>query len=134
MYGRISYLNTDLDLTSDDDLTILANALAARGVLPIHLAQEPDGSWLAIFETEDQHGQPEANIAVMLDAIETLPEPLRPVWFGCTRRELNIGYECGEDPWDFSHALSASLLERISAIDAALRITLYPHKQDEPEE
>lgn len=33
----ISYLNTDLDLTSSDDLTALAATFEAQGVSPLHV-------------------------------------------------------------------------------------------------
>jgi hypothetical protein len=126
--GVIGYLNTDLDLTSADELTALAAAFAAAGVFPLHVTRGEDGQWYACFETEEQHSGPEPNIAAMLAAIEALTPPLRCVWAGCLRREFNIGYDCGLEPWAFNQGLSAELLGRMAVVGASLRVTLYPEQ------
>ncbi|HJT36508.1 MAG TPA: hypothetical protein VJ783_31080 [Pirellulales bacterium] len=133
MDGIITYLNTDLDLTSADDLTALATAFEAAGVTPLHVTQGEDGLWYACFETRDQHAEPEPNISAMLTVVEGLPQSLRSLWAGCSRREFNIGYDCGLEPWAFNQALSAELLGRMAAAGASLRVTLYPDREpDKP--
>jgi hypothetical protein len=124
------YLNTDLDLTSADDLRALGAAFEGQGVSPLYLTHGEDGLWYATFEVYDQHDEPEPTISAMLVAIESLGDPLRAVWSACTRREFNIGYDCGSKPWAFNQALSADLLGRIAAAGASLRITLYPLKRE----
>ena len=99
MDGVIGYLNTDLDLTSADDLMALAAAFEAGEVFPLHVTLGEDGKWYACFETEGQHTDPEPNIAAMLAVVEALAPPLQTVWAGCSRREFNIGYDCGLEPW-----------------------------------
>lgn len=122
----IRYLNTDLDLTSAGDLTTLAAAFEARGMLPLHVARGGDGLWHATFETGAQHEEAESNIAAMLAVVESLAEPLLAAWTGCTRREFDIGYDCGGTPRAFHQGLSGDLLGRVAAAGASLRITLYP--------
>lgn len=129
MDGVITYLNTDLDLTSVDDLTALATAFEAAGVRPLHVTHGEDRLWYAIFETRNQHAEPEANISAMLDVVEKLTPPLRSLWANCLRREFNIGYDCGLEPWAFNQALSAELLGRMAAAGASLRVTLYPDRE-----
>src|SRR5205823_4441995 len=104
------------------------HTVAADGVRKMHEFRGDDGLWHVTFETEDQHGEPEPNIAAMLDVIEPLAEPLRSVWAGCLLREFNIGYECGLEPSAFNQGLSAELLGRMAAVGASLRITLYPFR------
>jgi hypothetical protein len=36
------------------------------------------------------------------------------------------GYECGAEPWGFQQEISSATLARIAALDASLRLTLYP--------
>jgi hypothetical protein len=127
--GVISYLNTDLDLTSADDLTALAAVFEAGGVFPLHVTRGEDGLWYATFEVLDQHTEPEPNIAALLAVVESLPGPLRLTWAGCSRREFNIGYDCGPEPWAFNQGLSAELLGRMAAAGASLRVTLYPDRE-----
>jgi hypothetical protein len=120
------YINTDLDLTSADDLTLLAAAFEAKEVSPLHVTRGEDGLWYTIFEVYDQHEEPEKAISTMLAVIESLEGSLKTVWAGCTRREFNIGYDCGSKPWAFNQGLSSQLLGRIAAVGASLRLTLYP--------
>lgn len=129
MDNTICYLNTDLDLTSAEDLTALAAGFEAAAMPPLHVAQGTDGLWLATFETDTQFTEPEPNIAAMLAIVEALAPPLRSVWNGCTRREFNLGYDCGTEPWAFNQGLSAELLGRMAAVGASLRVTLYPDRE-----
>jgi hypothetical protein len=129
MDGKICYLNTDLDLTSSDDLTPLAAVFHSRGVFPLHVTYREDGLWHATFEVLDQHTEPEPNIAAMVVVAESLDEPLRSIWLRCTQREFNIGYDCGAEPWAFNQGLSSGLLGRIAAVGASLRVTLYPDRE-----
>jgi len=129
VHGITRYLNTDLDLTSADDLTALAAALEAAGVFPLHVTRGENGLWYATFETDEQYPEPEPNIATMLTVIEGLTPTLKSVWARCSRREFNIGYDCGLEPWAFNQGLSAALLGRMAATGASLRVTLYPDRE-----
>lgn len=128
MDGTISYLNTDLDLISSDELTALAAFFESRGVFPLYVMHRDDGLWYATFEAQNQYTEPEPNIAAMVAVVESLAEPHRSIWLGCTRREFNIGYDCGAEPWAFNQELSSGLLGRIAAVGASLRVTLYPDR------
>jgi hypothetical protein len=128
MDNSICYLNTDLNLACQQDLTELARALEVCGCSPLHVTLGDDQNWYATFETDEQHAEPELSIAQMLTVIESLDEALHSVWMKCTRRELNIGYDCGEKPWAFNQELSAGLMGRLAALRASLRITLYPDR------
>ncbi len=129
MDGKICYLNTDLDLTSADDLRPLAAAFQSRGVPPLHVTHGEDGFWYAVFETLDQHTEPEPNIAAMVAVAESLDGPHRSVWRRCTQREFNIGYDCGAEPWAFNQGLSSGLIGRMAAVGASLRVTVYPDRE-----
>lgn len=126
MKRETHYLNTDLDLVAERNLDALTAALQSQGVFPLHNEPRDDGHWYATLETEEQFDRPEPNITVMLTAIETLDQRSRELWSACTSREFNIGYDCGDEPWAFNHALTAPTLARIAALGISLRITLYP--------
>jgi hypothetical protein len=129
MDNTICYLNTDLDLTSTDELTALTSAFETGGCFSLHVTRGDDGAWYATFETDEQHAEPEPNIATMLAVVESMPGPLRAIWDACTRREFNIGYDCGAEPWAFNQGLSAALLGRMAAAGASLRVTIYPDRE-----
>jgi len=108
---EIRYLNTDLDLTSATDLTALAAAFEARGLLPFPVRRGENGLWYVTVEKlVDDIEQPEETIAGLLAVIEALEEPHRTTWSNCTLREFNIGYDCGPEPWAFNQSLSTKLL------------------------
>ena len=127
MDDTIQYLNTDLELTSPDDLTALTAALLAQGMYSLYgPAQNQDGLWYAWFELECDNQEPEPTISRIVSIVESLDAPLRDGWNRCTIREFNLGYDCGSKPWAFNQALSADLLARMAAVGASLRLTLYP--------
>jgi len=130
MFGKISYLNTDLDIESPKDLTALAALLDSKDIFPLHVERSDDGSWHARFETQQQYAEAEHNITAMIAVIESLRGPHRTAWLSCKKRQFNIGYDCGKKPWAFEQGLSAKLLGRIAKIGASLRITLYPESDD----
>lgn len=104
----------------------LARVFESRGIFALHVTLVEDGIWEARFETDKEHDQPEPNIAAMLSVIESLAESERAIWSGCAKREFNIGYDCGTAPFEFNQSLSTQLLGRIAAVNASLRVTLYP--------
>jgi len=127
--GLIQYLNTDLDVTSAGDLAALTAAFETKGMYALHVTRSEDGQWWATFETNEHYEEPEKNIAVMLDAVESLDAALLTVWQGCTRREFNIGYDCGDEPWAFNQSLSSQLLGRMASAGSLLRVTIYPDRE-----
>jgi hypothetical protein len=129
MNNTICYLNTDLDLTSAEGLTALAAAFEGGGIPPLHVTHGADALWYATFETSAQFAEPEPSIAAMLAIVESLARPLRSMWDRFTRREFDIGYDCGAEPWAFNQGLPANLLGRMAAAGASLRITLYPDRE-----
>ena len=128
MPSQIEYLNTDLDLASERDLAELAAALERGGVRPLSVVRGDDGNWYAMLETDETFADPEANIGAMLSVVERLSPELRKAWDGCTRREFNAGYDCGQEPWAFNQGLSTELLGRMAAAGATFRVTIYPER------
>lgn len=53
MSNTIRYLNTDLDLESDGNLTELISALEAQGMYALHVTQVENGKWSVRLETEE---------------------------------------------------------------------------------
>lgn len=129
MFNTITYLNTDLCLESKNDLAALVHAFRAGDVPPMYDTVVGDnGTSYATFETTESYREPEPNIAAMLAVVESLEPPVRLIWDGCTRREFDMGYDCGAEPWAFNQRLSVDLLGRMATAGATLRLTLYPNR------
>ena len=123
------YLNTNLDLEAAFDLNPLTAVLEAKEIYPLHVTQKEDGCWVATLERVTFANNPsdlaETTISNMLNVIEALQGETLDLWSGCSIREFNIGYECGDTPFCFHHGLTNGTLLRVARAGAGLRITLY---------
>jgi hypothetical protein len=90
------YLNTDLDLIAEQDLTLLVQALEASGFYSLHTGIGDDGKWYATLEINEAADealhlrQPELMIVAMLNAIEALDASVRALWDACMTAIQNI--------------------------------------------
>ncbi|APZ96293.1 hypothetical protein [Fuerstiella marisgermanici] len=124
----IRYLNTDLDLVCDTDPKFLIDDVEKSG-LYAHAHDGGDGVFKVLVEDRND-SEPEPNIIRLLEAIETLSEAGRRVWNRCSKRDFNIGYDCGDGPWGFNQGLSNQTLRRIVECGATVSITLYPFRPE----
>ena len=123
---KIQYLNTDLDLVCDVDLATLAAEMESHGLAAV-VRSGDDG--LFYVTCEDNHDtEPEPNVKRLLDAVESLSDSASNLWARCSKREFDVGYDCGDEPWAFNQGLSNDVLRRMADCGASFRITLYPHR------
>jgi hypothetical protein len=134
--GITSYRVTDLCLYSVEDLTALAAALEARGLVVSHPAYwisatewfriaEPQWYWAFQTRCEETYDDPEPQIAAMLAAVEALDPPARAAWAHSSQRVFDLAYDCGTRPVSVRHDLSVGTLARLAAVGGFLRFTLY---------
>lgn len=126
----IRYLNTDLDVVAPRSLEPLISHFERSHIFPLLPTKGDDGRWYITFETEPDYEEPDPNIAFMLNAIETAGGEARACWEACTKREFDVGYDCGDEPWSFNQGISNETLRRMAACGATFRLTLYPHRPD----
>lgn len=125
------YLNTDLDLIAEQDLTLLVQALETSGFYSLHAGVGDDGKWYATLEVNEAADEalhlrePELTIVAMLDAIEALDASARAIWDACMSKTLDIGYQCG-DGARVRNELTHATLSRMTALGMGMSITLYP--------
>jgi hypothetical protein len=124
----IQYLNTDLDLVCDIDPATLATEFESRD-LSVNVTHGDDGLWYILCE-DDNDTEPEPNIVRLLDAVDSLTDAARAIWQRCSKREFNVGYDCGDEPWAFNQGLSNDVLRRMATCGATFRVTLYPYRPD----
>lgn len=131
---KIAYCNTDLALVAAFPLDQLVAALALRGVstFGVTKTEQAEGGTrplsYANFNTDEQYDDLEQNVVALLAAVESLDRDERTAWRNCVRREFNVGYDCGDEPWAFNQGLSEQTIARLAAASAELRITLYPSR------
>jgi hypothetical protein len=123
----LSYLNTDLDLVSGEDLSPLAQHFGSAGLSVLHCGQDPStGQFRACVEAGGELASPEESIEAILPVIESMPEEHRSAWRSCETREFNMGFESGPGPQAWAGRLSAGLVERIAASGAGVGMTIHP--------
>ncbi|MCA9408377.1 MAG: hypothetical protein H6755_05875 [Candidatus Omnitrophica bacterium] len=131
MNKKIEYLNTDLDLQAFDKYDELVKKIEKLGLQKLTYDQRENG-WFSTFErcvfAEDKE-EPETTISIILNVIESNDIHLTEEWKKCSLRELNIGYECGDEPWEYNHGLTVDTLKRMANLNISLRMTIYPNKK-----
>ena len=137
--GLTRYGVTDFWLFTSEDLTAMAAAFEARGLIVNGRGQWitdtkywrlPEPQWHWSFQTpcgarEAGCDGPETDIAAFLAAVESLEAPLRAAWARCSHRMFDVAYDCGIRPRAVRHELSAGTLARLAAVNGTLRLTMY---------
>ncbi len=136
--GTTSYRVTDLVLHSTNDLTVLAEALQARGMRVMQRAidcyRTAAGELMWVFQggfCGESFNGPEVEIAAMLAVVESLDPQARALWDNCSLREFDFAYDCGVRPFAVHHDLSAGTMASLAAAAGSLRITLYAYDPGE---
>ena len=131
------YVNTDLELEADFNLSGFVASIVTQEFYPLSEPKETDGRWYVPLEISppcdesagnwcSNHTDPESCIRAMLDLIESFDESKMSIWDSCTRKDFDIGYDGGPDSPYICQELSPETIARIARLGAGLRITVYP--------
>jgi hypothetical protein len=140
--GLTHYRVTDLWLFTSEDLSVMAAAFEARGLVVTNRGRWitdteffrlPEPQWHWSFQTscgvceEGCHCDgTEPTIEAFLSAVEVLYPPARAAWARCSHRVFDVAYDCGIRPHEVHYELSPATLARLAAVNGTLRLTLYP--------
>ena len=125
MLSATHYVNADLEISSGSFLTALSKHFKSKSLTCLFCSQSNDGQWHTTIASGEQHDSAEPSIIDLLKAIESLKGEHDETWKTSSKRELNVGYQCGEEPWFYENLISNDTLLRIAKVGADLRITLY---------
>lgn len=128
----IEFINADLEITSNEDLEPIKMAFALHGsrFAEMYCGETDSGSYLVSFEIhpdeecDDQTA--EEKIHAFCDSISELQGLARDLWFGATRRVIDLGYLSDDQCCSFNDRLSAETLRRMGALGIELAMTIYP--------
>ena len=121
---EIEYLNVDLELSSNTTLEPIIEAFGDRVVVLHHRVH--DGAHFAAFESADQFDHPEPAIRELCGLATGLAGSARSGWESCTKRVLDLGFNCGHSPRCYQVALSPGALRLINDLEITLALSLYP--------
>jgi hypothetical protein len=120
----ISYVNTDLDLESGDDLGPIVEAFGED----VHALRHDrvEGVARASFEVSRVTGDADETVRIFCALVERLSPKVRALWDGCRSRVVDIAFESGDTPRSYSNVLPADTIGRLAALGIGVTITIYP--------
>ena len=124
------YLNTDLELAADEPFPRLIEELGCS----CHLILPPtDRTPLNCLTAEAAHEQssdersPSMDITDLVTAINRLSHFARSDFDRCTKRDFNVGFDCGDD-WATQTMIDPASVAAIASVGGSLTVTLYPSR------
>ena len=124
--ASIEFLNLDLDLESNVDLTLLLEEFGESVVVMNHDQGELNKLSL---ELAGVVGRPDDLILEYAKLVENLTEPARKVWDACSKREVDVGFECEGSvegsPIGLTERLSLESIVLLSKLKMTITITIY---------
>jgi hypothetical protein len=124
------FLNLDLVLKSNSEFSALIGYLDQSVFVLTH--QEHEQQFLLALETNGTGCNDSAACTCQfLTLIESLPDPARELWDGCTSRTFSYGFEGGCDFPALDTTIPTDLLLRIARLGADIGITVYPYRPND---
>ncbi len=119
-----AYLNVDLEVRADFDLSALVMALSPP-LFNLHTGLA-DGVYFASFEAPACGGSPDEAIGALVRAVASLQRHPRSLWDRAADRVFDIGIEQARGMLPFALGLSQETLRAIADVGARVAFTLYP--------
>lgn len=124
--ANIEFLNVDLDIESSDDLASLLECFGDSVVVMNH--DQGKVNKLSL-ELAGVTGDPNHLVLEFAKLIEALPASAKSVWDNCTKKEIDVGFECeGEakgTPVGITERLSLESITLLSMLKITLAMTIY---------
>jgi len=132
--NEAKYLNVDLELDSEADLSPLAEHFGDRVFVLFNgragdiyrLALETSCADEPASPTRDLSLEADECIREFLSLIAQLPPALRELWDACASRVFDIGIAAGTGPSALTQTVSEATVQSISSIGGTIRVTIYP--------
>lgn len=122
--SEIQFLNVDLDIESNEDISKLVDDLSKSAMI-LHY-EKSESPQFARIEANIDVTDPDKTINHLCELIESCSRNGLKQWLSAKRRTFDIGFQSGQSPKCFNQAIKADTLLRISAIGAGIEITIYP--------
>lgn len=115
------FLNVDLDVETDADLTPLVKALEPYACS----LERPPGRASFELNVPVAPTAPEPLIREFLRLLELLPPDAREVWNRASRRAFDIGIQSLRRPSSETHRLATATLRHAAEVGAEIAVTVY---------
>lgn len=132
------YINTDLDIVSNKDLSDLVNLFKKKCEL-LHSKKEQNGLWYMCIEAKGSgmtgsiNHNPTNDLIKLLKIVEDLPKKTISLLKKSKKFDFNIGWQSSKERPEGSCNLPNQILQRIAKIGATITFTVYPSNENEIE-
>ncbi len=118
-----NFINVDLELSSDNDLSLIASELKGRVFI---LDEGFTGSEFSLrFECSLNETQPEPVLKEFIKLIRTLSDEAMALLGSTTQKIVDIGFDSGNQ-YQFTTRISNAVLNELSSLGFEIVITIYP--------
>jgi hypothetical protein len=120
-----SFLNVDLDVWSQTDLTPLVAAFGER-VFVLFVGREGRRHGLHIeLAGSGIRGSADSLIQALVALIRALPRSARQHWRNASRRSFNVGVQASTQPQSYELQLTPETLRAVAHVGADVTLTVY---------
>ena len=120
--SEIKFLNIDLDIESNDDLTPLAKEWGSR--VSTHRLEEIEGKYFGSFETG--YGSITEILDEYVSLISNLSESSKMIWKNALKREFDFGFETSSWPSNIRVSVDARFISKLADVSGSVAVTVYP--------
>ncbi len=118
-----NFINVDLELSSENDLSLIASELKDRIFI---LDEGFSGSEFSLrFECSLNETQPEPVLKEFIKLIRTLSNEAMALLGSTTQKIVDIGFDSGNQ-YQFTTRISNTVLSELSSLGFEIVITIYP--------
>jgi len=128
------YANTDLDLVAGSEIDQLVREFATKCHVLSYVERE--GNWYATIEASPDASivgradrSAEEHLRHLLSVVDGLSPDALGQWKACSRRDLNVGIECG-DTWAFALSFDPEIIGMVARRGCSITMTIYPPKAE----
>lgn len=123
----IQFLNVDLEIESYQNLQPLVDAFG-DDVINLYCGKTQE-HYLATFEAP-YSADADSLTNYFCDLVYALNDEPKGLWNTAFSKVFDIGYECSLEPKSYSSELRLGTLEKMAALGASIRVTIYPPSSD----
>lgn len=127
--SNVEFLNIDLDLESENDLSLLIQELGDSVVIMNN--ESVDGVHRVSLELAGLVGNPEYILDQYFSVMRKLSIESRSLWDGCRKKEFDLGFESEYGAsGSLQETISIKSINSLSSLGASVAITIYALPQE----
>ena len=116
-----SFLNIDLDIESEQDITPLVEFWGDE--LVVFRLEVENGVWFGSFETSEN--TVDDIIEKYCQLVSDLSPELKNIWDGARKRVFDIGFNAGYAPRMYQFSLAKEAISKLSNIGGSIAVSIY---------